>query len=132
MTTIRPSRPDDAAAILVVVSDAFADDTRDATEELAIVRRTWSACPLPDRIELVAVADGAVAGHVLAAPGRLDARATAVAGVAPVWLVEPSCTANIAAPMSAASSDPRLPTPESCGPGALLGKVLFKCDRTSL
>jgi putative acetyltransferase len=84
VTTIRPSRPDDAAAILVVVSDAFADDTRDATEELAIVRRTWSACPLPDRIELVAVADGAVAGHVLAAPGRLDARATAVAGVAPV------------------------------------------------
>ena len=55
----------------------------------------------------------------------------AVAGVAPVWLVEPSCTANIAPPTSAASSDPRLPTPESCGPGALLGKVLFKCDRTS-
>jgi putative acetyltransferase len=84
VTTIRPSRPDDAAAILVVVSDAFSDGTRDATEEVEIVRRTWNRCPLPDRIELVAVADGAVAGHVLAAPGRLDGRATAIAGVAPV------------------------------------------------
>ncbi|MGO8826284.1 MAG: GNAT family N-acetyltransferase [Acidimicrobiales bacterium] len=84
MTTVRPSRPDDAAGILAVVSDAFTDDTRDATEELEIVRRTWRACAQPNRIELVAVADGAVAGHVLAAPGRVDGRASAIAGVAPV------------------------------------------------
>ena len=84
MTSIRPSRPDDAAGILAAVTDAFSDDTRDAAEELEIVRRTWSRSTPSDRLELVAVDAGAVIGHALAAPGRLDGDATAVAGVAPV------------------------------------------------
>ena len=42
--TIRPAGPDDAASILAVVEDAFSyAGTRDAGEELAIVRGTWSA-----------------------------------------------------------------------------------------
>ena len=82
--TIRPSRPDDAAAILAVVSNAFSDDTRDAEEELAIVRITWAVRRGRSLLELVADDAGAVVGHAQAAPGRLDGRETLVAGVAPV------------------------------------------------
>ena len=81
---IRPAHRSDAAAILSVVAAAFGDDGRDAGEELDIVRRTWARCPPPSLIELVADDAGAVVGHVQAAPGRLDGRATTVAGVAPV------------------------------------------------
>ena len=70
--------------ILAVVTDAFSDDTRDAAEELEIVRRTWSISAPSQRLELVAEDGGAVVGHVLAATGRLDGRESAVAGVAPV------------------------------------------------
>jgi putative acetyltransferase len=83
-TTIRPARQSDTDAILSVVAEAFADDSRDAREELAIVRRTWATCPPPSLIELVADDAGAVVGHLQAAPGRLDGRQAAVAGVAPV------------------------------------------------
>jgi putative acetyltransferase len=81
---IRPARSSDAAAILSVVSDAFSDDSRDAREELDIVCRTWATCPPTSLIELVADDAGAVVGHLQAAPGHLDGRAAAVAGVAPV------------------------------------------------
>jgi putative acetyltransferase len=82
--TVRSLLPADAEAVLAVVFDAFSSPGRDGSEEVEIVRRTWRRCPPPDRTELVAVADGAVTGHVLAAPGWLDGRDTAVAGVAPV------------------------------------------------
>ena len=82
--TIRPAQPVDAAGILAVVKDAFSDQTRDADEELDIVRGTWSARPGNAGIELVADAAGTVVGHLQAAPGLLDGRASAVAGVAPV------------------------------------------------
>ena len=77
-------RPADEAQILAVVGAAFADDTRDATEELAIVRGTWAACAAASLVELVADDAGAVVAHALAAPGRLDGTPCAVAGVAPV------------------------------------------------
>jgi putative acetyltransferase len=83
-TTIRSARQGDAEAILSVVARAFSDDTRDAREELDIVRRTWATCAPPALIELVADDAGAVVGHLQAAPGRLDGREAAVAGVAPV------------------------------------------------
>ena len=83
-TRVRPVVPRDADGVLAVVFDAFSSPGRDGAEEVAIVRGTWDRCARPDRIELVAVDDGAVVGHVLAAPGRLDGHATAVAGVAPV------------------------------------------------
>jgi predicted N-acetyltransferase YhbS len=81
---LRPLAAPDEDAVLAVVFDAFSSPGRDGAEEVAIVRSTWNRCARPDRIELVAVVAGAVVGHVLAAPGRLDGHATAVAGVAPV------------------------------------------------
>jgi putative acetyltransferase len=75
----------DAEGILAVVADAFSyGGTRDPAEELDIVRGTWAAQGDDGLIEVVAEQDGEIAGHVLAAPGRLDGTTTAVAGVAPV------------------------------------------------
>ncbi len=89
--TIRPARPADAAGILAVVQDAFSDETRDADEELDIVRGTWTWSARPGRacIELVADDAGTVVGHLQAAPGSLDGRASAVGGVAPVCVAPP-------------------------------------------
>ncbi|HVT41946.1 MAG TPA: N-acetyltransferase [Acidimicrobiales bacterium] len=81
---IRPSRPSDDAAILTVVGTAFSDPTRDAGEELDIVRRTWAARPDRTVLELVADDGGDVVAHLQAAPGRVDGIESAVAGVAPV------------------------------------------------
>jgi putative acetyltransferase len=77
------ARPEDEAGILAVVDAAFSDATRDASEELAIVRATWAAKDADQLIELVAAHDTVVA-HVLAAPGNIDGVPTSVAGVAPV------------------------------------------------
>jgi putative acetyltransferase len=82
-TEIRPATAGDRDAILRVVDDAFADETRDASEELDIVRSTWARRGGTEQIELVAVDDGStVVGHVLAAAGVVDGRA--VVGVAPL------------------------------------------------
>ncbi len=83
--TVRPARPGDAAGILAVVADAFSyGGTRQPAEEVGIVRGTWAAREGAALIELVAVEDGTVVGHLQAAPGRLDGTASTVAGVAPV------------------------------------------------
>ena len=82
--TIRPLVPADEEPVLAVVHDAFDGPGHDGSEEVAIVQGTWRASAPPERVELVAVDAGTVVGHVLAAPGCLDGRATAVAGVAPV------------------------------------------------
>jgi putative acetyltransferase len=85
MTLVRvAARPDDEAGILAVVEASFSDATRDASEELTIVHATWAAKRAGQLIELVADDNGAVVGHVLAAPGRIDGAPTSVAGVAPV------------------------------------------------
>jgi putative acetyltransferase len=78
------TRPGDERSILQVVSDAFSDATRDASEELAIVHQTWQKQDASDLIELVADDNGMVVAHALAAPGRIDGAPTSVAGVAPV------------------------------------------------
>ena len=84
-TAIREARRGDQDGILSVVGDAFSyGGTRDAAEELEIVRRTWAAQGDGPLIELVAEEDGVVVGHLQAAPGRLDGVVTPVAGVAPV------------------------------------------------
>jgi predicted N-acetyltransferase YhbS len=59
--------PGDRDGILAVVRDAFTSDDRDASEEVDIVLSTWERRPEPSRLELVAVADDAIVGHVLAA-----------------------------------------------------------------
>ena len=82
---IRPAWPTDAAGILAVVEDAFSyGGTRDPSEEVAIVRGTWSARRGRPLLELVADEDGIIVGHLQAAPGALDGDPTPVAGVAPV------------------------------------------------
>jgi len=77
---LRPTTPSDRPAVLEVVREAFTDDERDASEELDIVRSTWESGRAT--FELVAVVDGAVVGHVLAAEGDLDG--VAVVAVAPL------------------------------------------------
>jgi putative acetyltransferase len=85
MTIVRcAARPEDEAGILAVVDAAFSDVTRDATEELDIVRATWAAKDVDLLIELVADDDGTVVAHALAAPGNIDTVPVSVAGVAPV------------------------------------------------
>lgn len=85
MTTVRTAaRPEDEDGILAVVKAAFSDATRDASEELGIVRATWAAIDAGQCIELVADDHGTVVAHVLAAPGSIDGVPTSVAGVAPV------------------------------------------------
>jgi putative acetyltransferase len=85
MTNIRnATRPADEEGVLAVVDAAFSDATRDAGEELAIVRATWAATDADQRIELVVDDGGTVVAHALAAPGNIDGAPTRVAGVAPV------------------------------------------------
>ena len=82
--TIRTPRTDEQDAVLEVVEAAFTSPERNADEEVQIVRGTWASGASDARIELIAELDGAMAGHLIAVPGRLDGRATTVAGVAPV------------------------------------------------
>jgi putative acetyltransferase len=90
VTNIRvATRPEDEEGILASVDAAFSDATRDASEELAIVRATWAAQDADQLIELVADDAGTVVAHALAAPGSIDGGPTTVAGVAPVC-VSPS------------------------------------------
>ncbi len=85
--SVRPSAPADEPAILRVVETAFSQLTGDASQELTVVRRTWGLRPTHPVLELVAEVGGTVVGHVLAAAGSLDGRASAVAGVAPLSVV---------------------------------------------
>jgi putative acetyltransferase len=68
---VRPSAPHDEQAILDVVRDAFGAGHRDPSEEVDIVRATWSRRSGPQLLELVAEEDDIVVGHVLAATGDL-------------------------------------------------------------
>jgi putative acetyltransferase len=85
--TTRAPEPGDRDGILGVVRDAFSSDERDASEELDIVLTTWDIGTAPYRLEFVAVADGTIVGHVLAAPGDLGGRE--VVAVAPLAVSPP-------------------------------------------
>jgi putative acetyltransferase len=82
---VRPSEPSDEAAILAVVRDAFGAGGRDPSEEVDIVRETWSRRSRPERLELVADEGGIIVGHILAAMGDLDGNE--VPGIAPLGVV---------------------------------------------
>ena len=84
---IRAPERGDRDDILGVVRDAFSRDERDASEELDIVLSTWEVGTAPYHLEFVAVADGIIAGHVLAAPGDLGGRE--VVAVAPLAVSPP-------------------------------------------
>lgn len=110
MTIVRvAARPHDEDGILAVVAAAFSDATRDASEELTIVRATWAAKEAGQLIELVADDDGTVVGHVLAAPGNINGTPSPVAGVAPV------CVA---------------PSHQRCGVGSALMRSLLLAAET--
>ena len=85
MTIVRvAARPRDEAGILAVVAAAFSDATRNASEELDIVRATWAARAADQLVELVADDGDTVVAHALAATGYIDGAPTSLAGVAPV------------------------------------------------
>jgi putative acetyltransferase len=64
------------------VRAAFSSDERDGHEEVDIVTATWSRRATPNELELVAVLDGAIVGHVLADYGDLGGQP--VVGIAPL------------------------------------------------
>jgi putative acetyltransferase len=80
--TLRTAVQGDRHAIVEVVRDAFSGETRDGQEEVDIVVDTWACGATHQGLELVAVEDGAVVGHVLAARGDLSGRE--VVAVAPL------------------------------------------------
>ena len=78
---IRPTVADDRSIVVELVRGAFAHDGRDGAEEVDIVEQTW-ALGLDDVIDLVAVQDDVIVGHVLGAPGTLGT--TKLLAVAPL------------------------------------------------
>ena len=79
---VRETLTDDRPTVIDLVRAAFTHDDRDGAEEVDIVERTW-ALALDDTIDLVAVHDDEIVGHVLGAPGALgDTRLLAVAPLA--------------------------------------------------
>ena len=88
---IRPTQVAHRDAVLRVVRAAFTSGDRDAHEEADIVVRTWELDASPDGLDLVALDDDAIVGHVLAAVGDLDGNETLA--VAPIAVV-PARTAK--------------------------------------
>ena len=84
---VRSARPADRDAILALVLAAFSGPDHDGREEVDIVTSTWERGATALDLELVAVDDGEIVGHVLAAWGDLSGRE--VAAVAPL-AVSPS------------------------------------------
>lgn len=82
---MRPTEPDDRSAVLDVVRCAFAKPGDDASEEVQIVTDTWRLEAAVRGLDLVAVTDGRVIGHVLGARGNLGGRE--VVAVAPLAVV---------------------------------------------
>lgn len=81
-TSIRPTRPSDRSSIRGVVRDAFSTGGRDGQEEVDIVTSTWSLEAAAPGLDLVAVRNDVVVGHVLGAFGQLGDRRCV--GVAPL------------------------------------------------
>jgi putative acetyltransferase len=85
--TLREPIDPDRAAILDLVRAAFSGDDRDGGEEVDIVTSTWDSgahVAVPG-LELVAILNGSVVGHVLTAFGDLGG--SKVPAVAPLAVV---------------------------------------------
>lgn len=80
--SVRSANPSDRPAILAVVRNAFTDDDRNGDEEVSIVETTWAVTRASQRIELVAVQEDEIIGHVLAGVG--DLAGTPAIGIAPL------------------------------------------------
>ncbi len=80
---VRSTTPADRAAVLELVRSAFSDNTRTGDEEVDIVVKTWALGPTVRPIDLVAVENHTITGHVLGALGTVgDTEALAVAPLA--------------------------------------------------
>lgn len=79
--TLRSLVDGDRPAVLALVREAFSANHK-GREEMDIVERTWALDASVPGLELVAVEEGEVLGHVLTAFGDLGGRP--VAGVAPL------------------------------------------------
>lgn len=82
MIEIRPERPEDADAIRAVTQAAFAGASHSSGTEAAIVDALRAAGALT--VSLVALQNGAVAGHVAFSPVTIDGKAGAWFGLGPV------------------------------------------------
>ena len=79
---VRDAAVADRPAIVAMVRAAFTDDERDGSDEVHVVERSWELDAVASGLELVAVQDGVVVGHVMAAWADLGGRH--VAAVAPL------------------------------------------------
>jgi len=77
---VRKATPTDRDDILALVLAAFSGVDHDGHEEVRIVTSTWELRSTALDLELAAVMDGVVVGHVLAAWGDLSGRAVAAVG----------------------------------------------------
>jgi predicted N-acetyltransferase YhbS len=84
---VRKATPGDRDGILELVMAAFSGPDHDGREEVDIVTSTWERGATALDLELVAVDEGEIVGHVLAAWGDLSGRE--VVAVAPL-AVSPS------------------------------------------
>ena len=85
---MRECRETDRPAVLDVVRAAFTGPEQDGTYEVDVVAQTWGRHAGIDGLDLVALADGAVVGHVLGARGDLagePAVGIAPLSVRPAW-----------------------------------------------
>jgi len=79
---IRTAEPGDREEVRELVREAFSSEDRDGLEEVGIVDSTWTLDAARRDLELVAVEEGAIVGHVMAADGDLAGRE--VVAVAPL------------------------------------------------
>jgi len=79
---IRLTSQEDKDAILGFVREAFATGGRDGQEEVGIVEAIWALDAAGPDLDLVAVLDGVVCGHVLGSWGELGKKQ--IIGIAPL------------------------------------------------
>lgn len=82
---VREVELSDHDAVLACVQAAFAKGDRDGIEEVQIVRSTWERHAAPVGLDIVAIDEGRVVGHVMGGRGRLGHRE--VIGLAPLSVV---------------------------------------------
>jgi len=84
---VRPTGQSDRSAILATVRAAFTSDGHDEQHEVDIVEAIWTRNAEVDGLDLVAIRNGEVSGHVLGSWGDLAGRP--VVGIAPLAVRPP-------------------------------------------
>jgi len=79
---VRPTGQSDRSTILSTIRAAFTRDGHDEQDEVDIVEAIWSRNAEVDGLDLVAIRNGEVVGHVLGSWGDLAGRP--VVGIAPL------------------------------------------------